>query len=174
VVSEPPFNLRGAGGQAPQSETPLEVIERNYKCTSYTNMYEVTLLFSIRKRKFVKPVLMKHLKVFYKILPGRYIMFESSGRRYINDYTIDIYLVEITKDETEIIKHVELHVARENNDFSVVNNNPIIIDFVNAIPPAYHSYPPVDFNKVYTEEDVNYLLNLLNQEKIIYLYTPEE
>ena len=153
----------------------LEVVERHYPCTSYTNIYEVTLLFSIRKRKFVKPVMLKHLKVFYKILAGKYIMFNSLGRRYINDYTIDIYLVEITKDETKIIKGIEIHASKENDDFSVVNNNPIIVDFISAIPPRYHGYPSIDFDKVYSEEDVNYLLNLLNSKsgKSIYLYEPE-
>jgi len=172
-VSEPPFNLRGAGGQAPQSEI-LEVVERDYECSSYTSTYHVTLLFSIRKRKFVKPVLMKHLKVFYKILAGRYLVFTSSGRRHVNDYKVNIYLVEISKYETKTLKHLELHASKKDDDLSKVNNNAIIIDFVNAIPPRYHGYPPIDFDKVYTEEDVNYLLSLLNQEKIIYLYTPEE
>ena len=172
MVSEPP-NLRGAGGQAPQSET-LEVVERDYECTSYTNIYNVTLLFSIKKRKFIKPVMLKHLKAFYKILPGRYVMFTSAGRRYSDDYKINIYLVEITKHETKSLKHLGIYASKKNDDLSVINNNAIIADFISAIPPRYHGYPPIDFDKVYTEEDVNYLLSLLNQEKIIYLYTPEE
>jgi len=153
----------------------LEVVERHYPNTSYSSTYEVTLLFSIRKRKFVKPVLKKHLQLYYRILVGKYIMFNSWGYRDANDYVINIFLVEITRDETKIIKGIEIHASKKDDNFSVVNNNPIISDFISAIPPYYHAYPPVNYDKIYSEEDVNYLLNLLNQEarRTIYLYEPE-
>ena len=41
-----------------------EPIELKYEATSKTNIYSVELLFSIKKRKFIKPVLMKHLKLY--------------------------------------------------------------------------------------------------------------
>jgi len=47
-----------------------EPIELKYEATSKTNIYHVEMLFSIRKRRFIKPIMAKHLKLWYSILPN--------------------------------------------------------------------------------------------------------
>ena len=160
----------------PNQENAVEKpVELSYYCSSFTNTFKVTLLFSIRKRKFVKPVLMKHLKVFYKILPGTYVMFSSSGRLYVNEHAVYLELVRITNESYDVVKRTKIFASmfRDKNDFSAVNENNIVKDFVNAVPPRYHSYPSINFDKTYSEQDVNELLKLFERDEI-YLYQVEE
>jgi len=158
-----------------------EPIELKYEATSKTNIYHVEMLFSIRKRRFIKPILMKHLKLWYSILPGTYIKIESSGYKRAAEYRIILKLIKLEKDDKwgfreDLINAAAVFVSSNSNenDFSKVDDNEIIKDIVNVIPPPYHGYPAIDFNKVYSEEDVNYLLNLINSNKMIYLYKVEE
>ena len=165
-----------------EAKTELqEPIELKYEATSKTNIYHVELLFSIKKRKFVKPILMKHLKLWYKVLPGTYIKISSEGRRRATEYNIVLKLIKLERDDKwgvreDLINSAAIFVSSDidKNDFSKVNNNELIRDIVNVIPPPYHGYPAIDFNKIYKEEDVRYILDLINSNKMIYLYEVEE
>ena len=164
-----------------EAKTELqEPVELRYEATSKTNIYHVEVLFSIKKRKFVKPVLMKHLKLWYKVLQGTYIKIMSEGRRRAAEYRIVISLVKLEKDERWGVREDMINAAavfvssdKDKNDFSKVNNNELIRDIVNVIPPPYHGYPAIDFNKIYKEEDVQYILDLISNNKSIVLFEVE-
>ena len=184
---KPAPQARGSGAGAPErpgageAPTELEPIEVCYNCTAWSNTYHVTLLFSIKKKKFVKPVMLKHLKVWYKVLPGTYIKVESYGSKWKTEYSIKFKLVRIERDEKwgtheELLNCAIVNIAsdKEKNDFSVVNNNEIVKDVVAHIPPRYHGYPWIDFDKIYSDANVEELLELIKNDRLVYLYNVEE
>ena len=168
-----------------QSQNPsqiyLEPVEVIYEATSKSKTYHVEMLFSIRRRRFIKPILKKHLKLWYSVLEGVYIKLASSGSRFAREREAILMLVKLGRDSggrvfEDIISSAKI-VASSNsdeNDFSIVDDNEIIKDFLEAVPPSYHSYPAINYDKIYSEDDVRYLMNIINNQKIIYLYKVEE
>ena len=138
----------------------------SYRGTS--NIKRLELVFSLKKRKFVKPTSREGDRVEgvyrYTLLPGRYVVI---GCKYWSKedppFTIYAYLLEITNScRTAYGKSLEI---RFNSDTWLASQQiPQMLRDIYAWLPGYHSLPNPDFNKVYTEDDVNALLRMIENE----------
>ena len=128
----------------------VETVEIRYENTRMTKTYDVNLLFSRRLRKFVKPVLCKHLCNYYKVLPGVYLLISSGGRNDIDPVKVWILEVKINPDGSEERKTIRVFtVWRE----TLQRYPEIIRDFVEALPERFHGYAAVDYSKIYSETE---------------------
>jgi len=67
------------------TETQLIILETEYFVTRV--LYSVELLYSISKRKFVRPIQLDYPKVQYRLYPGVYVSFWGwweSGRDHVS------------------------------------------------------------------------------------------
>jgi hypothetical protein len=144
-----------------------ELIEVEGKYRGTLSIRYLKLLYSIKNRKFIKGYLRGDRvegKVLYRIYPGTYIMFE-----YFywckNDppRKITISKVAISKEETKIINQT---IIKFYNDEFVKQFPQQVVDLFNA-RPRYHSLRMVDFNKVYSDEENQKLLQLVVENKEI-------
>jgi len=135
-----------------------------YQGTS--NVTKLAAVYSIKRRKFVKGYYKgsrTHGDILYKLLPGTYIFFEYLGWWH-NDppREIVVTLFRITRTEEgfkrERIASSIIRFYKE--DFPKGLGIPQIVDFFEA-RPYYHSFPTLNFDKVYTEEENEKLLNFV-------------
>jgi hypothetical protein len=140
-----------------------------YQGTS--NIHKLRALYSMKKRKFIKGFYAGnrvHGDIRYKVFPGRYIVFYYHSW-WQNDppRQLQLSLVDIKdKDKTNIIAWVRLEFYKPEVLSSF--NLPQLTDFYDAVP-GYHSYPRINFEKVYSEEDNDKLIRFIldNNKKII-------
>lgn len=130
-----------------------------------TNTGHGEAIFSIKRRKFVKPTVYwgAVTKFYYTLLRGRYIRLRWSWwNKREPEHRIYVAIIDIDGDKVETIREGAFAV-NSNYDFE----NEILSDFFNA-RPSYHGRPAIDFNKVYTEEQVKQLIEFAeNAIKIV-------
>lgn len=135
--------------------------------TSYrgtTNIVTLSLLFSVKNRKFIKGYI-KGTRVsgtiHYRIFPGKYL--ELSYFYWTKEdppHRITIELIEVS-DKTKTLKMTK--ILFYNPEFITVERfGPIISDFFSDRPRYHNARPSAStFEKVYSESDVQQLLKLL-------------
>lgn len=144
-----------------------DLITLKFYNTRYTNTGETTVLFSIKNKKFIKPFLTDKGKTYiYKIYQGKYIMLSWKFWAKQNPpHTITLQLIHIlSNNNIKILEETSFIVTKD-----YVFNNQILNDFFSA-RPEYHNAPSIDFNKIYTEEEVKQILDFLqksNEKTII-------
>jgi len=138
----------------------------SYRGTS--NIKRLELVFSLKRRKFVKPVGREGDRVQgtykYALLPGKYVVI---GCRYWSkedpSFTIYAYLLEITnRCETRYGKSLEIRFSSDT--WLASQQIPQMLRDIYTWLPGYHSLPNPDFNKTYNEEDVNMILKMIEHE----------
>ncbi|MEM4067113.1 MAG: hypothetical protein QXV17_09675 [Candidatus Micrarchaeaceae archaeon] len=115
-------------------KTVDEVIELSYGFGTYSNTFEYSLLYSLRKKDFVRGYAHKglHWSVDYKILPGRYVSIQTHGFKDNRGATLYASLVYITKDKIEPIETVSTEYIIPGK-----SDNIVIQSFLDA-RPSYH------------------------------------
>jgi len=144
--------------------------------SGFTNTYTMHLLFSLKKRKFVKPALKGDLKFHYLVYEGVYLYFVAYGK-YGEPMTILCGLARVVEDgywkgEGTVVWLKKCTIYARKEEVGKVSNE-LIRDVISA-RPGYHRYPPIDFDKVYDERTVNEVLELINQERDVYFIEVEE
>ncbi len=135
---------------------PQDIVYISFSNTAYTNTYSINVLFSLKQRRFIKPVLEKHLELHYKLLPAKYMLLSSSGRRYVEPMTWYVKIIRIYKNEYDAGVYDTLHSAKWLTAWDHTRRNvPILKDIEN---PGYHGYPIFPTDKVYTNEEIEHLL----------------
>jgi hypothetical protein len=139
-----------------------------YQGTS--NIHKLRALYSMKKRKFIKGFYKgNRVKggIFYRVYPGRYIVFYYHSW-WQNDppREMQLSLVNINSEKTEMIAWVRLEFYKP--EFLSSFNLPQLTDFYDAVP-GYHSYPSLNFEKIYSEDENNKLLKFIldNNKKTI-------
>jgi hypothetical protein len=149
-----------------QPEAGKEVlcsITGSYRGT--TNVKKLELVFSIRRGKFVKPLRREGDRVegsyIYSLLPGKYVVI---GCKYWSKeeppYTVYAQLLTIDNN-CKINYGKSAVVLFEHGDWLMSQALPQVLKDIYTWLPGYHSLPPVDFNKTYSEGDVEQLLKLV-------------
>jgi len=157
------------------SENGLIEWAGEYQGTS--NIHVLRALYSIKRRKFVKGFYAGNRvrgDIRYRIYPGRYIIFHyHSWWQQDPPRQLQLHLVDINKkEETKAIASVTViaSVALEFYKPEYLGNFgiPHLVDFYDAVP-GYHSYPGINFEKVYSEEENEKLLRFIlsNNKKVI-------
>jgi hypothetical protein len=135
---------------------PEDIIYLSLESTEYSNTYYINVLFSLKQRRFIKPVLRKHLELHYKILPGKYLLISSSGRNYVEPMTWYVKIIRVYKNEYGEGVYDILQSAKWVTFWDHTKRNiPILKDVEN---PGYHGYPDFPLDKTYTEEEIQQLL----------------
>jgi hypothetical protein len=137
--------------------TKLEdIIYISFPSTAYTNTYTVNILFSLKQRRFIKPILEKHLELHYKLLPAKYLLLSSNGRTHIDPMTWIVKIVKIYKNEYNAGVYDTLNSTKWLTAWDYRKRSvPILKDIEN---PGYHGYPSFPTNKVYSEQEIQELL----------------
>jgi hypothetical protein len=120
--------------------------------------------FSIKLRKFIQPFVKRELftEFRYKLLPGEYILLKWS--RWCKEkppYMICATLVQIQPSQHGRMKQRTISTARWRITGNYKFSNPILADFFSARITKYPGWPSLNFNKVYSEEDVEQLIQLI-------------
>jgi hypothetical protein len=146
---------------------PEDIIYISFPSTSYTNTYTINILFSLKQRRFIKPILEKHLELHYKVLPAKYLLLSSSGRRYVEPMAWTVKIIRIYKNEYDAGVYDVLQSAKWLTAWDYRKRSvPILRDVEN---PGYHGYPVFPTNKVYSEQEIQELLkggvdNIISKE----------
>jgi len=139
-----------------------------YQGTS--NITRLAAVYSTKKRKFVKGYYKgsrTHGDILYKLLPGTYVFFEYFGW-WRNDPPREIVatLFRIVRTEEgfrrETIASSVVRFYKE--EFLRGLGIPQLVDFFEA-RPCYHCFPTLNFDKVYTEEENNRLIEFVMAKK---------
>jgi hypothetical protein len=133
-----------------------------------TNVKKLELVFSIRRGKFVKPLRREGDRVtgsyIYSLLPGRYVIV---GVRYWSKedppYTLYAQLLTINGN-CEVGYGKSAVILFEHGDWLLSQALPQPLKDAYTWLPGYHSLPPVDFGKTYSEVDVEQLLKMIEGE----------
>ena len=150
-----------------QVKQTLCTITGSYRGT--TNVKKLELVFSIKRGKFIRPLRREGDRVegsyVYSLLPGRYVII---GCRYWSKeeppYTLYAQLLTINGN-CEVNYGGSVVVVFEHGDWLL--NQPTIpqmLKDVYAWLPGYHSLPNPDFNKTYSENEINQLMRMIEDE----------
>jgi hypothetical protein len=147
-----------------------ELIEWVGEYQGTSNIHKLRALYSIKKGKFIHGFYRGNRvrgDIIYRVYPGRYIVFYYHSW-WQNDppRQLQLSLVNINKEKTEIVAWVRLEFYEP--EYLGSFNLPQLTDFYDAVP-GYHSYPSIDFEKVYSEEENDKLIRFIigNNSKVI-------
>ncbi|MEM0198628.1 MAG: hypothetical protein QXK13_06885 [Fervidicoccaceae archaeon] len=129
-MTEVQSNPIGEGGQA----SP-KTIEVSFPFGTYRNTFEYSLLYSLKKKNFIKGNAHKGLSwsVDYKLFPGRYILFETSGYLDNRGAIIAAHLIYLNEEgEIQILETAEAEYVVPGS-----SDNLALRAFFNALP-GYH------------------------------------
>jgi hypothetical protein len=139
-----------------------------YQGTS--NITKLAAIYSVKRRKFVKGYYKgsrTHGEILYRLLPGTYVFFEYfSWWRNDPPRELTLTLFRIEKD-AEGFRRVVLATSTVkfyNPEFLVGLGIPQLVDFFDA-RSHYHAYPTLNFEKIYSEEENEKLLNFVMSGK---------
>jgi hypothetical protein len=133
-------------------ENAGELIEKSFDNTCYTSTFTVNLLFSLKRRKFIKPIRAKHLVLRYAVFPGTYLLISTGGHLSTKIREWVIRKIRIKEDGN--YETLESAVWRlDSRDYPQV---PKILKVISM--PRYHGYPSAPWDEEFTEEDIAHLM----------------
>lgn len=135
-----------------QVQEQKPIIEVSYTATRFTRTYSYSMIFSLKQRRFVKPVRFKHLALWYKLLPGTYMRLSSDGRNDDAVQEVIVEIIRINNDASEDVVKETKWIVFLNGDMAGCPE--IIKDFVRGRPELFHRPPEIDFTKTYASEDI--------------------
>ncbi|EWG06446.1 MAG: hypothetical protein ASUL_09564 [Candidatus Aramenus sulfurataquae] len=162
--SNPQLNTPTGSGAFSQTPTaqggnpkPEDLIPLLFNDESVTSTFTIERLFSLKRRKFIKPYSSTKYLLQYKVLPGVYLIIYSHTHKR-NDEVMEweIMKVRIYRNEKgEVVKEV-LQTAKWITPIPQSERTvPILKDIGN---PYFHGHLEVDYDKVYNEEEIAQLL----------------
>jgi hypothetical protein len=130
-----------------------KVIEYSVESNHYSRTIKHELLFSVSKRRFIKPAFAKRSegKLYYRLLPGNYLKFELYANTWKNYASFKIVMVHINANgniEYKDIFETETTYDDILNVMSDINAPYVLAEFVRMLP-KYHSTAHVDINENY-------------------------
>jgi hypothetical protein len=139
-----------------------KVIEYEVESNHYSRTIRHELLFSISKRKFIKPAFSKRSegKLYHKLLPGNYLKFSLYANTHKNYAYFKIMMVHINNDGQIDYKDIfETETTYDDilNVTSDINAPYVLAEFIRMLP-KYHSTAHV--------EDTNYEVAETAQEVV--------
>ncbi len=138
------------------SNTPANsgaLVDLYFENYGATHLYSIKLLFSLKNKKFIRPMTMRNKHFEYKVLEGEYIIIQANGHRDNKTVKWKVQLVKITAsgNKIEVLKEVEWETPLYMSQRTVSVLKDIRV-------PDFHEFTKVNFNKTYSEEEINQLL----------------
>jgi hypothetical protein len=109
-------------------------------------------LFSVAKRRFIKPAFAKQGRLYYKLLPGNYLQFELYANTHKSYAYFKLLMVHI--DQSGNIEYKDVFETETTYDEILkipedINAPYVLAEFV-KMRPQYHSTAHVDVNENYS------------------------
>jgi len=135
----------------------------SYRAT--TNIKVLSLLFSIKRRKFIKPISRQGDRVsgeyVYTLLPGKYIIIECKyWTKAEPPYLIHAELITIG-DDCRVTCGKSVEIMFEHGDWLMSQPIPGMLKDIYAWLPSYHTLPHPNFEKIYDETEIKQLLKMI-------------
>jgi ABC-type arginine transport system ATPase subunit len=134
-------------------------------------LYDVELLYSLGKRKFITPIRISGSEVEYSLFPSKYVLFWPHWERGRNYVVVEMRLVKIEREEgirgrkEEILGKVAWVKFSDKRTLFASSEVPQQVKDVVRMatrPPSAHL-----FRIVYSEEEHRKLLSLIDSMKEI-------
>ena len=139
-----------------------------YQGTS--NITKLAAVYSVKKRKFIKGFYKgsrTHGDILYRLLPGTYVFFEYLGwwrKDPPRELTITLFKIEKDAEGFRRVTIAKTEIKFYKEEFIKNLGIPQIWDFFDA-RPHYHSYPSLNFDKIYSEEENEKLLSFVMSKR---------
>ena len=146
--------------------TKLCTVEGSYQGT--TNVKYVYVFFSIKRNKFIRPMRRTGDRVIgkyeYSLYPGNYLLIGYDSRsKEEPPRTVIAQLVTI--DDNCNVHYGDSAIIRfEKIEWFNAQDLPQILKDIVNWAPGYHSPPNINFGKVYNEDDVKKLLEMVTKK----------
>ncbi len=136
---------------------PQDLISYGTGDESVTSTFTIERLFSVKQRKFLKPYRVEVYGLEYHILPGRYILIYSHVHKRKDEVMKwSIKLLKIYKAEDGSIKE---EVEKESEWITPISESERTVAVLKDIEnPGFHGHSKVNYDKVYSDEEVQQLL----------------
>jgi len=146
--------------------TKICTVEGSYQGT--THIKYVYVFFSVRKNKFIKP--MRRIgdrvvgKYIYELYPGQYILIGYDSRT--REEPPRVLIAQLVNIDNDCNVHYGESAIIRFEHFEWVNNQdlPTMLKDIVHWAPGYHSPPSIDFNKVYSESEMQRLLEMITKK----------
>jgi hypothetical protein len=139
-------------------------------------LYDVELLYSISKRKFVTPIKITGSEVEYRLYPSKYVLFWPHWERGRDYVVVEVSLVRIERDEGINARKEDILGKAAWVKFSdrrTLFASPEVPQQVkDAVRMATRPPNPRLFHIVYSEEEHRKLLALVDSRRVIDLTCP--
>jgi hypothetical protein len=147
------------------SET--KVIEYSVESNHYSRTIRHELLFSIAKKRFIKPAFTKKSegRLYYKLMPGNYLMFRLYANTHKNYAHFKIVLLHINADGNIDYKDIfETETTYDDilNTLSDVNAPFALAQFIKMLP-KYHSTAHVEDTNYEMAEDAQEIVESIRR-----------
>jgi len=143
--------------------------ERAERFGQFTNTGRLYLFYSLKNRKLIKGYVKKvGWEILYRLMPGMYIrMSWEYWNKQDPPHTITVYLGRLECQGNNAVFKFEsvAQIKFYNEEFLAQFPEPIRDLY--AARPGYHGVPSVDFNKVYSEEEHQKLIELAKSNRLI-------
>jgi hypothetical protein len=152
-----------------EEQTPQFYITE-YEWGRWTNTGCGGAYFSIKQRKFIRPFVKWGANTYfkYKLLPGKYILLIwAYWSRDDPPHVIDASLVQIQPSPYGGLEQKTLASSKWNISKDYKFENEILNDFFSFRVTSYHGTPSPNFDKIYSQEQVDQLLELI-QKQIVF------
>ncbi len=135
---------------------PEDILKIQLYDEAVTSSFTISRLFSLKKRRFIKPCEVPKFWLTYCLLPGNYIHVYSRHHKSEELMTWYISIVRVFRNENgevqmEKIKEVKWITPVYQSERTV----PILRDVGN---PTFHWHSEVDYTQQYTQQEVDQLL----------------
>ena len=132
-----------------------------------THIRKLYLLFSLKRRKYIKPMRRDGSRVegryVYELYPGSYLLIGYDARLSLEPpRTVTAQLVTID-EKCDVHYGDALIIKFEKFEWVEKQDLPQMLKDIVNWAPGYHSLPNIDFNKVYSEKDTQKLLEMIKQ-----------
>lgn len=141
-----------------------QYIELEYEWAELTNTGRGGAIFSLKRRKFIKPYIWGRASVHFKyvLLPGVYIeLIWSWWNKRRPPHRIYARLIKLYFENDKMKKEI-LGEATFTISPDYEFKNEILRDFFLG-RPSYHTPPRLNFDKVYSEKDTEELVELIKR-----------
>ncbi len=142
-------------GESFSQSTP-DILGIVFDASAYSHTYNFSLLFSLKKRKFIKPWWQKKLQIEYHIYPGNYILIHSNGYLHDEPMKWSVAIVNIQPRIRGLAEYTVISSVSWQTPWRQEERTVAILKDIDS--PGYHGYPRVDYNKIYSEQEVSELL----------------
>lgn len=136
-------------------------VEFAVKSEHLTSRVMHELLFSVRKKKFVKPVLSDEGKLIYRLRPGVYVKFSLHAWKN-NDYAVFsisyVRVYHVVVIEEKPVFKIELSYTAFKEIALEIGAPYVLKEFVRMLP-EYHKVAKVDESNYPEDKDVKQIID---------------